>query len=253
MSFSQLTNHANQNLLAGLTASLVAITFCSACAPQTKPSYRLGLRSREHGYVNKAEDREVAHIFALLQYDPNTANQKIEAHLRSAKSEWTFYALLGDVLLEAKRYDYSEAMLKLAYAKLIKRIPSAEIHDSNGILPIETGMEFQANHDPRRLLAKLYCEKLDAIRGSSLKENATKEQIFKEAIFYNPRNNGIWKRYAIFLQKQNRTDESITALGNMRGTYLSLDRGTTLRITGVKTPWSAADQDNYKVGYQRKG
>lgn len=238
-------------VLAAILSSAFVCTVCTSCAPKTKPSQRMIVRSLERGYRDKKLDKEISHIFALLQYDPNTANQIIEDHLSKADREWPFYALLGDVLIEAKRYDYAEPVLKLAYSKLIKRIPSAEIHDSKGPLPIETGLDFQVNHDPRRLIAKLYVAKIADIKGDSIKENALREQFFKEAIYFNPRNNVIWKSYSVFLWKQNRKEESLMALGNIRNYAISLDRGDEVQITGVKTPWSAADQDNTETCNQR--
>lgn len=247
---SQYSSHKS-----GLVLVVISAFFCMAitgCTPKTKPSYILHFRSLQRGYHDKAQEKEIADIFALLQYEPNRANEMIENHLAKGDREWPFYALLGDVLIEAKRYEYAEQVLKLSYAKLIKRIPSAEIHDPNGQLPIETGQEFQALHDPRMLLARLYCEKIDAISDTSAQANAKKDSLFKEAIFYNPRDNGVWKRYSIFLAKQSKFEESTEAIGNLHCTVFSLDRGTDVRITGVKTPWSAADQYDCKAGLKLK-
>lgn len=232
---------------------LLICASCASCTPKTKPSYIMGMRSRERGYRDKKLDNEVAHIFALLQYDPNRANQIIEDHLTRANREWPFYALLGHVLIEAKRYDYAEQMLKLSYHKLIKRIPSAEIHDPNGLLPIETGLDFQVHHDPRQLLVEVYFAKLLAIKGYGAKQEAERERLFKEAIYFNPRNNSLWKSYSLYLANRNRKEESMEALSHLQCTVYSLDRGVNVRITGVKTPWSAADQDNYRAGLKLKG
>lgn len=234
-------------------AALSIILTCASCTPKTTLSYRMSARSREKGYRNKVMDQEVSRIFAQLQYDPARANELIESHLAKADREWPFYALLGDVLIEAKRYDYAEPVLKLAYFKLIKRIPSAEIHDPNGLLPIETGLDFQANHDPRRLLAQVYLAKLQALNSKGMAAEAERERLFKEAIYFNPRNYSLWKTYSMYLWSRNRKEESLKALANLRSNLYCLDRGTDVRITGVKTPWSAADQYNYKIGYQRKG
>lgn len=234
-------------------AALSIISTCASCVSKIRPSYRMSARSREKGYRNKAMDQEVAHIFAQLQYDPNRATEIIENHLAKADREWPFYALLGDVLIESKRYDYAEPVLKLAYFKLIKRIPSAEIHDPNGLLPIETGLDFQANHDPRRLLAQVYLAKLQALNCKGKEAEAERERLFKEAIFFNPRNYCLWKTYSMYLWNRNRKDESMQALANLRSNLYCLDRGTNVRITGVNTPWSAADQYNFRVGLKLKG
>lgn len=235
------------SLVLFLLACIVGIS-CVSCTPKTKPSWVMGMRSRERGYKDKVLDNEVAHIYAMLQYEPNRANEIIEDHLTKANREWPFYALLGHVLIEANRIDYAESVLKLAYAKLIKRIPSAEIHDPNGILPVETGLDFQANHDPRELLVEVYFAKLLTIKGYGPKEEAERERLFKEAIYFNPRNNALWKSYSLYLDNRNRKEEAREAIGHLHCTVFSLDRGTEVRITGVKTPWSAADQYDYKAG-----